>query len=122
LTGIDVQTIALPRNPSSDHTSLPAGSTVFPLLIFYSLETVPGTFSATLNTANVSSLFHPVPGGHEFVNVPLQSGRNVLVLSINGNLPSRTASDTAALPSLYLSLEKTGLAFYCARPAVFVFG
>jgi hypothetical protein len=87
-------------NPSSDHTSLPAGTTTFPLLIFYSAETLPGTFSATLNGADVSSSFHPVAGGHEFVSVPLQSGRNVLALSISGNLPSRTATDTDRLTFL----------------------
>jgi hypothetical protein len=87
-------------SPSSDHTSLPAGTTAFPLLIFYSAETVPGTFSATLNGADVSALFHPIAGGHEFVSVPLQSGRNVLALSISGNLPSRTATDTDRLTFL----------------------
>jgi len=87
-------------NPSSDHTSLPAGTTAFPLLIFYSAETQPGTFSATLNGADVTSLFHPTAGGHEFVSVPMQSGRNVLALSISGNLPSRTATDTDRLTFL----------------------
>jgi hypothetical protein len=87
-------------NPSSDHTSLPAGTTAFPLLIFYSAETLPGTFSATLNGADVTLLFHPVAGGHEFVSLLMQSGRNVLALSISGNLPLRTATDTDRLTFL----------------------
>jgi len=84
-------------NPTSSHVSLPAGTSSFSLLIFYSGTVLPATFSATLNGTDVSQLFHPAAGGHEFVNLPTVSGRDVLVLSIDGNLPSRTATDTDRL-------------------------
>ncbi len=84
-------------NPTADRTSLPAGTTSFPLMIFYDPADIVSTFTATLNRADVSGLFHPVAGGFEIVKVPLQSGRNVLELSIQGNLPSRVATDTDRL-------------------------
>jgi hypothetical protein len=84
-------------NPTSNHVSLAAGRASFPLLIFYSDTVLPSTFSATLGGTDVTQLFHPVAGGHEFVSLPMVSGRNVLDLSIQGNLPSRTATDSDRL-------------------------
>jgi hypothetical protein len=84
-------------NPTSNHVGLPAGASSFSLLIFYSGTVLPATFSATLNGTDVSQLFHPAAGGHEFVALPMASGRNVLVLSIDGSLPTRTATDTDRL-------------------------
>lgn len=93
----DVNQFLTYGNPAASQTSLPAGTTSFPMLIFYAPAVIPATFSATLNKTDVTALFHPAAGGHEFVSLPLQSGRNVLLLSINGNLPSRVATDTDRL-------------------------
>jgi hypothetical protein len=84
-------------NPTADHTSLPAGSTSFPVMIFYAREDITSSFTATLNGAGVSGIFHPVAGGFEVVTIPVQAGRNVLQLSIQGNLPNRIATDTDRL-------------------------
>jgi len=90
----DVNKFLTYGNPSDSPVSVPAGSTSFPLLIFYSGESIPATFSASLNGADVHALFHPTAGASELLVLPLQSGRNVLQLSIQGNLPSRVATDT----------------------------
>lgn len=93
----DVNHFLTYSNPTSDHTSLPAGSTSFPVMIFYAPADITSTFAATLSGADVSGLFHPVAGGFEVVTIPLQSGRNVLQLSIQGNLPNRIATDSDRL-------------------------
>jgi len=84
-------------NPSDSPVTLAAGTQTFPLLIFYGATTIPASFSATLAGVDVTSLFHPQPGQAEMVTLPLVSGKNVLQLSIQGNLPSRTATDSDRL-------------------------
>lgn len=66
-------------------------------MIFYSNAVTPTSFSATLNGTDVSSSFHPQPGTSEAVSIPLQAGRNLLDLQIDGNLPNRVATDTDRL-------------------------
>lgn len=82
-------------SPSAALT-LVSGTTA-PAVIFYDSTVVSSTFSATLNGKDVSALFHPQPGTHETVMVPLQTGQNVLTLSIVGNLPSGPATDSDSL-------------------------
>lgn len=84
-------------NLASSHTSLPAGTASFPLFVFYGATTIPATFSATLNGADVTALFHPAPGTSEIVTLQLVSGSNVVKLSIDGNLPTRVATDSDRL-------------------------
>ncbi len=84
-------------NPSESQTTLPAGTTTFPLHIFYGSTIIPGTFKAELNGADISSAFRPVQGEDQVVTLNLSPGRNVLVLSVNGQLPTRVATDTDRL-------------------------
>lgn len=84
-------------NPTQSQTDLPAGTAAFPLLIFYDSRDIAASFSAVLNRADISSLFHPAAGTFEPIQIPLQSGRNVLELSIAGNLPNRVATDSDRL-------------------------
>jgi hypothetical protein len=84
-------------NPSGSPVSLAAGTQSFSLLVFYGATTIPSSFSATLAGVDVTSLFHPQPGQAEMVVLPLVSGRNVLQLSIQGNLSSRIATDSDRL-------------------------
>ena len=93
----DVNKLLSYANPSDSQTDLPAGTSTFPLMIFYGNSAIIGTFKATLNGADVTSLFNPIPGSHETLNINLVSGRNVLLLSTDGNLPSRVATDTDRL-------------------------
>lgn len=82
---------------TNSRTGVPAGTTTFPLLIFYSPAVIAGSFSATLNGAPITALFNPTPGGFETVSIPLVRGSNVLQLTIDGNLPGRVAADSDRL-------------------------
>lgn len=84
-------------NPSESQTTLPAGTTTFPFHIFYGNTIIPGTFKAELNGVDISSSFNPAQGGDQVVMLNITSGRNVLVLSVNGQLPTRVATDTDRL-------------------------
>ncbi|MBI2091283.1 MAG: hypothetical protein HYT78_21520 [Deltaproteobacteria bacterium] len=75
-------------NPVSAETSLPPGTTNFPLLIFYGRSIKPVTFTAMLNDTNISSRFTPAPGTSQTVLVPLRPGSNTLVLSVDGTTAS----------------------------------
>lgn len=93
----DVNKFLTYGSPGDNPTALPAGTTSYAMLVFYGATILPSTFQATLNGVDITAMFQPVPGGNQLVSLPLQSGRNVLLLSVNGNLPSRTATDTDRL-------------------------
>lgn len=84
-------------SPGETRVQLPVGTTSYSVLVFYSDAMVPASFSATLDRVDVSSWFNPVAGGSELVNIPLQPGQNVLKLSVEGQLPTRIATDTDRL-------------------------
>ena len=84
-------------SPGESQTSLPAGTTQTTVLVFYGATVLPATFSATLNGQDVTALFQPVAGGSDRVTLDLLAGRNVLKLSIDGELPNRVATDTDRL-------------------------
>jgi hypothetical protein len=93
----DVNKFLSYANPSESSTTLPAGTTSFPLIILYDRNVVASTFKADLNGTDITSSFNPQPGKVQVVNIPLQSGSNVLKLSIDGNLSNRTATDSDRL-------------------------
>jgi len=93
----DVNKFLTYANPSSSSTTLPAGTTSYPLIIFYSTAMLPATFNATLNGVDITSQFAPAPGTMQIVSLSLSSGRNVLKLSTDGQLPSRVATDSDRL-------------------------
>ena len=93
----DVNKFLSYANPSDSQTDLPAGTTTFPLMIFYGNNAITSTFKATMNGIDIANLFSPTAGNYETVNLPLSAGRNVLSLSTDGNLPSRIATDTDRL-------------------------
>jgi len=93
----DVNKFLSYANPSDSQTDLPAGTTTFPLMIFYGSNIIASTFKASLNGVDITSLFNPNPGSHETVTINLSPGRNVLSLSTDGNLPTRVATDTDRL-------------------------
>ena len=93
----DVNKFLTYANPSDSQTDLPAGTATFPLMIFYGNNAITSTFKASLNGVDITNLFSPTAGNHETVNLPLSAGRNVLLLSTDGNLPTRVATDTDRL-------------------------
>jgi hypothetical protein len=84
-------------SPADSPVSLPAGMLSFPLHVVYGQTVIPATFSAVLNGIDITSLFKPTAGTFERINLPLQHGRNVLKLSVSGNLPNRQATDSDQL-------------------------
>jgi len=82
---------------SQSRTDLPAGSTTYPMIVFYDSTIIANSLSATINGTILTSLFHPVPGSFETVLIPLRKGSNTLQLSIDGNLSNRAATDTDRL-------------------------
>ncbi|MHB1172726.1 MAG: C39 family peptidase [Lacisediminihabitans sp.] len=71
-------------SPTERQLDLPAGTTSYPLFVFYGQSIDPATFTAELNGASVASLFHPARGAMNAVALPLAQGRNVLLLNVRG--------------------------------------
>ncbi len=71
-------------SPTSASTRVSRAQTAFPLVVFYAATILPVSFRATLNGADVGRRFHPKPGRHEVVTLPLRPGTNELVLSLQG--------------------------------------
>lgn len=71
-------------NPKESQTELPSGTDKFEIFIYYGKTIKKETFKATLNDQDIKNLFHPVPGGGDWVKINLQKGRNVLIFSIDG--------------------------------------
>ena len=76
--------------PSDNETTLPAGTTMLPLQIFYGTIYLR-SFQAKLNGADVSYLFNAIPGENQIVRINLAKGRNVLVLSVTGQVSGKTS-------------------------------
>ncbi|MBF0319281.1 MAG: C39 family peptidase [Nitrospirae bacterium] len=83
--------------PTGSPVTLAQGTTSYTLVILYDKSIKAETFTAALNGSNVTSLFHPKAGSAEAVTVNINQGRNTLVLSVDGTLPGRTATDTDRL-------------------------
>ncbi|KWT78418.1 C39 family peptidase [Candidatus Magnetominusculus xianensis] len=83
--------------PTSSPVTLAQGKTSYTLVIVYDKNIKAETFTAALNGNDVTSLFRPKAGRAEAVTLNLNQGRNTLVLSVDGTLPSRMATDTDRL-------------------------
>ena len=93
----DVNKFLSYAQPAATSTSLPAGTDSYTLLVFYGQSVIPSTFRAQLNGVDITSLFNPSAGSGQTVTLPLQAGRNVLQLSVDGQLPNRVATDSDRL-------------------------
>lgn len=72
------------EQPTQTSTELQPGETQYKLHIYYGKTIDPTTFTATLNKQEISALFTPSPFTDEEVLLQLSTGRNVLVLSVDG--------------------------------------
>lgn len=74
--------------PLNKTNELPVDTSDYTMRIYYGKTVAPGTFKATLGRENskedISYLFHPQAFSDEDVNIPLQLGKNILNLTING--------------------------------------
>ncbi|MDH5785081.1 MAG: hypothetical protein OEZ16_05650 [Chromatiales bacterium] len=95
----DVNTFLRYANPTDSTTvSLPVNTTSYPLAVVFGSDITPASFSATLNGVDIGSQFNVAAGITSVVNLPLTSGRNTLVLSLDGlRADGRTATDTDRL-------------------------
>jgi len=90
----DVNKFLSYSNPTQVTTELLPGVKTFNLSIFYDEAIITGTFKAELNRQDITNLFSPSLGGNEIVKLNLASGRNTLILSVDGRLSSgRQATD-----------------------------
>ena len=89
----DVNKLLSYVNISSSSTTLPTDTITYPLVLVYDRNIIPTSFKASLNGADISSLFQPTPGTSQTVNLTLTKGRNVLELSVDGNLSNHVAND-----------------------------
>ncbi|WP_432821531.1 hypothetical protein [Trichloromonas sp.] len=86
------------HQPQEATTTMEKGITSFDLQIYYGGTIDPATFTATLNKKDIRLLFEPFPGSRQFVALPLESGRNVLELSVEGlRSDGKTAQDSDRL-------------------------
>jgi hypothetical protein len=96
--GTDVNTFLRYANPLETSVALPAGTRSFDLVVVFGQMILPESFQATLNGNAITGQFRVAPGGTAVVKLPLEPGRNVLVLSIDGHRDDgRVASDTDRL-------------------------
>lgn len=79
--------------PTAHQTGLPAGTFSTKVTVLYGTSVIPSTFQAVLEGTDVTSWFHPVPGGREAISIRPVTGRNVLKLSVRGSVGARSASD-----------------------------
>ena len=88
-------------SPTDNRLHLPVGTSAYDVIVFYGSTTNPQSMSATLNGADVRSLFTPIPGAAQLVHINLVAGTNKLQLSIEGTTSSgRVAKDTDTLTFL----------------------
>jgi PKD repeat protein len=84
-------------SPGAKSISLPVGTTDFDIRVGYG-DIIADTFQATLNGVPFAGFDSAVTGGWETVSIPLEPGRNVLVLKVKGKKVSgRLATDTDRL-------------------------
>jgi hypothetical protein len=86
------------EQPTVVRTELTPGIDKYTLHIYYGKTIDPATFMAVLNKQDISLRFTPKPFSDQEVELSLQQGRNVLVLSVNGTRKDgRKAKDTDRL-------------------------
>ncbi|SRR5712692_2065327 len=86
--------------PKDNRVKLPAGTTSTYVIVYYGKTIDATTFSATLNGANITSQFHPIPGTAEAIKIPI-SGTTKLHLEVVGTKSSgATARDSDTITFL----------------------
>ncbi len=82
--------------PLDNRVKVPANST-YTVIVYYGKTIQPATFSATLDGVDITSRFHPIPGGADAVSVAIGASTTKLHMSVDGTKSSggkSTDSDT----------------------------
>ncbi|MFO7599437.1 MAG: hypothetical protein R6X27_06460, partial [Candidatus Desulfacyla sp.] len=94
----DVNKFLSYSNPSASRTYVEADTATYRIAVSYGSTVQADTFAAELDGIDITNSFNPIPGESESVTIPVQSGRNVLELSIDGMVDSgRIATDSDRL-------------------------
>lgn len=83
-------------SPQQSRNKVPANST-FTVIVYYGKTIIPSTFTATLDRTDITSRFHPVPGGADVITISIGTSTTKLQLSVDGTKSSGgkgTDSDT----------------------------
>ncbi|WP_303902198.1 hypothetical protein [Thiohalomonas denitrificans] len=93
--GRDVNQFLRFANPLETSVDLSPDIEHYDLVVVFGETIVPASFEASLNRSNITERFTVAPGGTAVVKLPLEPGRNTVVLSIDGERDDgRTATDT----------------------------
>jgi hypothetical protein len=96
--GADVNKFLRYANPLETSVDLPPGTGSFDLVVVFGETIVPASFQASLNRTDITEQFVVAPGGTAVVKLPLESGRNVVELSVDGQRnDGRTAGESDRL-------------------------
>lgn len=88
-------------SPKDNRVKVPAGTPSYTMIVFYGATVVPSTFTASLNGADVTSMFKPAPGSAQAVKIPLGAGTTRLQLAVDGvKSDGHRATDTDAFTFL----------------------
>jgi hypothetical protein len=82
--------------PTQSRNKVPANTT-YTVVVYYGATINAATFSATLDGVDITSRFHPVPGGADAVKIAIGTATTKLHLSVDGTKASGgkgTDSDT----------------------------
>jgi hypothetical protein len=82
--------------PTQTRNKVPANTT-YTVIVYYGTTINPATFSATLDGVDITSRFHPMPGGADAVKIAIGTATTKLHLSVDGTKASGgkgTDSDT----------------------------
>jgi hypothetical protein len=82
--------------PLDNRIKVPANST-YTVIVYYGATINPATFAATLDGVDITSRFHPLPGGADAVKIQIGASTTKLHLSVDGTKASGgkgTDSDT----------------------------
>jgi hypothetical protein len=84
-------------SPLQSRTKVPA-NTNYIVIVYYGKTIIPSTFSAMLDRADVTSRFHPVPGGADAITIKIGTSTTKHHLSVVGTkLSGGTGTDSDTL-------------------------
>ncbi len=69
--------------PQQSRVKVPANST-YTVIVYYGKTIIPSTFTATLDRSDITSRFHPIPGGADAITINIGTGTTKLQLSVDG--------------------------------------
>ncbi len=96
----DVNRFLRYASPQQSRVKVPANST-YTVIVYYGKTIIPSTFTATLDRADITSRFHPAPGGADAITINVGTSTTKLQLSVDGlKVSGAKATDSDTLTFL----------------------